>query len=523
MWENIKSMFRWAWKRIKKHPYLTVFSISALALTGYLFILPMMGDAIAITPSVVGIAAATCTFGGILLGNILGWVGQKIGFIKRDPISISPPDPSKREAKLEKLPPEIKNVVFSFLTPKERAMMKTDICRVNLFFDSEFVTKFLRHIDRGEAGEAEKMLVNTGKIQTQIKLLATRGTVTSLSGQIFTGTAIELAVQTKDDGIWKWLKPYLPKKDKFLHHVAHGEQHEAEMMLQEEAETMQPGSGKGEKKERAILSKLLTTKGTVTDLSDRTFTDITALQYTLWAKDRHMWEMLEKYLPPDEALKQYEEHKKNGVSYSEQGGKTRIKEAKHYNIVSPLQTAIENYENYQKDHHNDRQYRDTSNKLWLNIGLVQRDVPEHVASQYCSHSAFGDFSKWRNFDATDLPRLKNPRDWFPNPKLGVRFPVCRHSKYSAQQLMPLSHFMPYTQKDPRDWRETINLNLQWHIDLDNARTQDYIKLGERLRRRKAELDSPTNPEVKPEVKREETKEVKEEETKDDAPSSPRPL
>lgn len=44
----------------------------------------------------------------------------------------------------------------------------------------------------------------------------------------------------------------------------------------------------------------------VTDLSKCTFKGITGFQYAVWALDRHIWIMIRKYLPIDEAKKQAE-------------------------------------------------------------------------------------------------------------------------------------------------------------------------------------------------------------------------
>ncbi|MDR3491710.1 MAG: hypothetical protein P4M12_06655 [Gammaproteobacteria bacterium] len=44
----------------------------------------------------------------------------------------------------------------------------------------------------------------------------------------------------------------------------------------------------------------------MTDCSDRTFKGITAFQYAVWARDRHMIQMMMKYLSKDEALAQIE-------------------------------------------------------------------------------------------------------------------------------------------------------------------------------------------------------------------------
>ena len=67
-----------------------------------------------------------------------------------------------------------------------------------------------------------------------------------------------------------------------LQYVAEGEQDKAEALIQKN-------------------KKLLLHAGTVKDLSDREFKQITAFQYALWAMDWHMWTMIRKYLPQKNA------------------------------------------------------------------------------------------------------------------------------------------------------------------------------------------------------------------------------
>jgi len=52
--------------------------------------------------------------------------------------------------------------------------------------------------------------------------------------------------------------------------------------------------------------KLLLRSGKVTDCAGRTFPNITAFQYALWALDYHMWTRIQKYLPLSEQVEQFE-------------------------------------------------------------------------------------------------------------------------------------------------------------------------------------------------------------------------
>ncbi len=57
------------------------------------------------------------------------------------------------------------------------------------------------------------------------------------------------------------------------------------------------------------LKQLLLQKANVTDAASHHFTRITPYQYARWAKDTHMWKMLEKYMTPQEIQKQRDEMK----------------------------------------------------------------------------------------------------------------------------------------------------------------------------------------------------------------------
>jgi hypothetical protein len=111
---------------------------------------------------------------------------------------------------------------------------------------------------------------------------------------------------------------------KFLQHVVYGEQEQAESMLK-------------------LDPSLLLQKGQVIDYSNRAFTNITAFQYSLWALDRHMWEMLLKYFPTtEEAAKQLAELESTGTEYQTNistESKVEIIREKHFDF-SPLINAL---------------------------------------------------------------------------------------------------------------------------------------------------------------------------------------
>ena len=78
--------------------------------------------------------------------------------------------------------------------------------------------------------------------------------------------------------------------------VAEGEQDQAEALIKQ-------------------TPQLLLASGTVTDLSGRTFKNITAFQYALWAMDWHMWTMIKKYLPTEAQAQQLQELETKGTEH----------------------------------------------------------------------------------------------------------------------------------------------------------------------------------------------------------------
>jgi hypothetical protein len=223
---------------------------------------------------------------------------------------------------------------------------------------------------------------------------------------------------------------------KFLLHVARGEQDQAEVMLKDNPE-------------------LLLRKGDVTDYSGRAFHNITAFQYALWAYDRHMWNMLLKYFPrsdgTDEALKQLNELEAAGVSYQlnelEAAGvsyqlndsKTQWIRESHYDWR--LLTEFENY------------YRATEALMEINkrIVIAQQQAPAHIANEHCRPDRPFLSRDWEvaQFDDDHLPRsfevkAKSLSDhWFPLDSKSVfswnkHVPIARRDPDKAQLDYPSS-------------------------------------------------------------------------------------
>lgn len=151
---------------------------------------------------------------------------------------------------------------------------------------------------------------------------------------------MELYVNTQKSGILK------TQIEAFLSLVATGKQQEAECMLQDN-------------------SALVLCSGPVQDhLTKRTFENITAFQYAVWALDWHMWRMLQKYLPDNVALEQITGQKDNDhvdlsplIQAYEEG-------LKHRTVIHSLHLEIK------------AKYRG-------NIGRCQQTLPAHVINEFC--------------------------------------------------------------------------------------------------------------------------------------------
>lgn len=210
---------------------------------------------------------------------------------------------------------------------------------------------------------------------------------------------------------------------KLLEYVAFGNQDKVEQLLK-------------------IHPELLLERGTVTDYSGRTFKNITAFEYALWALDvRYMAPMMIRCLPKNEdgekireaLLHQFNSLEENGISYT-LDGKTHTE--KHFDF-KPLQEALKTYgTNY--NHWNANQ-RET---YWCKVvGGAQRLLPSHVAQHYCDPET--PFYPLPTFDKENFLRTfifynwsTNQYDtWFPLSKdqcgLGVNFGILRDDTIHA--------------------------------------------------------------------------------------------
>ena len=159
----------------------------------------------------------------------------------------------------------------------------------------------------------------------------------------------------------------------FLPGVAKGKQNEADALL-----TASSGN----------KQVLLRTPGVFTDYSGRTF-NCTAYEYAYWAKDTHMCRMLERHM--DDETKAYmlarideierldaDTGQPMGLGYSQGGLEHR---SAHFDLTplkNALQQYVDSYDNWERENN-----LDAMRAAWMEVGILQRDLPVHVVNEYC--------------------------------------------------------------------------------------------------------------------------------------------
>ncbi|MDP1602440.1 MAG: hypothetical protein Q8M03_04160 [Legionella sp.] len=230
---------------------------------------------------------------------------------------------------------------------------------------------------------------------------------------------------------------------KLLLHVARGEQEEAKKLLEANAD-----------------SQLLLQAGKFTDYSGRTF-NCTAYEYAYWAKDTHMCRMLEQQMDEEtkaEMLIRCEAMERDGLDYTQNGEE---KNSAHFDFM-PLITALQIYVN---------EYMN-----WMNVGKAQRDVPAHVAHEYCRLDRI--FFPLSEFNEPSLPRnltfynreTERNESWFPfGVSSGLGF------DFSLIQRQPLVGMRQQAERELALW------NLGAVRSLDKVRTADLTQSLENLK------------------------------------------
>jgi hypothetical protein len=212
----------------------------------------------------------------------------------------------------------------------------------------------------------------------------------------------------------------------FLHDVSKGKQQEADIFLSKNTEMAQT---------------MLQTPGLFTDYSGRTF-NCTAYEYAYWAKDTHMRHMLEQYMDEEtkailsariEEIERIDPKTGNaeGLVYQQRG---KIHRSAHFDFT-PLKQALVHFNEGAKQWFFSTNGLNSLHNAWRDIGKAQRDVPAHVAQEYCRLNR--SFVPLPQFKEADLPRdliFYNEKtgqmdSWFPlissQEGLGYNFAITR--------------------------------------------------------------------------------------------------
>ncbi len=213
-----------------------------------------------------------------------------------------------------------------------------------------------------------------------------------------------------------------------------------------------------------------------TDYSSRIF-NCTAYEYAYWAKDTHMCRMLEGHMDEEtkaQMLVRIDAIEANGLSYKQNDQKHR---SSHFDFT-PLKEA------YQRSLDGYNGWFATRNwaamdAAWCDVGKAQRNVPAHVAHEYCRPDR--SFAPRPEFNEAVLPReltfyiLTTGRNdyWFPltapNSGLGFDFALIRGGRYNrADGAWPF------------EGRLASGYDLAAVSRLDEVRTADLAQSREHL-------------------------------------------
>lgn len=203
-------------------------------------------------------------------------------------------------------------------------------------------------------------------------------------------------------------------------------------------------------------SSLSSRSGDLTDSSKRTFKKITAFQYALWALDFHMWQMILKYLPHEEACEQ--------VISAKQGSwvKTQQTQVNWEKLIDALQIYIDNYNLWSY-----LQLKDYWNQA---VGGTQLFLPAHVISEYCH--------PLRTF----YPKFIDQYELFL-PRTGVDTWV--HANQS--ELMQLGENFAWSRRDGQTQASALITSEGDANKVDNMMNKDYLKLLLLFRREQAHM------------------------------------
>lgn len=151
---------------------------------------------------------------------------------------------------------------------------------------------------------------------------------------------------------------------------------------------------------------VLRTPGFFTDYSGRTF-NCTAYEYAYWAKDTHMCRMLERHMDDETKaiiLARIDRMETEGLPFQQNSAEHR---SSHFDLA-PLKKALHEYVEGFSEWCSSNNWA-AIDTAWLNVGKAQRDVPAHVAQEYCRKDR--SFYPCPSFNEPTLPRVLTYYNW----------------------------------------------------------------------------------------------------------------
>jgi hypothetical protein len=222
-------------------------------------------------------------------------------------------------------------------------------------------------------------------------------------------------------------------------------------------------------------------RGKVTDYSGRTFEDISAFEYLLWALDKHMWAQVLDCIPKNEKgneilaelLSQYKKVITEGVSYELNG---KIIREHHFDFASTIIKALQR----QIDYLNTCRPKnlDTIDEQWREgVGGAQKLLPMHVVYEYCSDIPFEPLPQFTSQPKSSMLfynwLTEKNENWFAdNSMLGVDFAIYKGLGKVAESVDSARLVLKLGSRLLRD--------LAALTALCKVRTMDFINLNSQL-------------------------------------------
>ena len=238
----------------------------------------------------------------------------------------------------------------------------------------------------------------------------------------------------------------------FLNLVVAGQQDEAEAMLKQNP-------------------ALALASGTVTDHAKRTFRNITGFQYAVWALDWHMWRMIKKYIPLEEARLQAEGFAKGSWVPEHEEHVTWKR------LIDSYKTLIDKWDPW-----TDEQI----NTYWVQeIGGAQLILPMHVLQEYCQPDRT--FDPVPNF-RDEIVLVRKLPDWLADlSKIGKDFSIYRGDECGVRGMewvvgpawLPCAE--EFLSKDALAWWPRKTHDRTALIHLNDTRLQQRGELVAELR------------------------------------------